>query len=82
MNVQIEVSPETAQLLAARAAERRLALDAYLHTLAAADATPAVNAQSELAEFDRDMDALAAGLPELPVLPPDFSRLDLYAEHD
>lgn len=82
MNVQIEVSPETAQLLAARAAERRLALDAYLQTLAAADAAPAIKAQTELAEFERDMDALAAGLLNLPVLPPNFSRADLYTEHD
>jgi len=33
-------------------------------------------------EFDRDMDELAAGLEELPILPEDFSRADIYVDHD
>jgi len=28
------------------------------------------------------LDALAAGLPELPPLPTDFSRTDIYGEHE
>ena len=32
-------------------------------------------------EFERLLDELAAG-PGLPQLPPDFSRADIYADHD
>ncbi len=47
--------------------------------LAAKDAaeTPALSHE----EFDRLLDELASG-PTLPILPPDFSRADLYADHD
>ena len=37
---------------------------------------------SSLEEFDHDMDELAAGLENLPILPQDFSRADIYADHD
>ena len=35
-----------------------------------------------LEEFDRDMDELADGLDDLPILPNDFSRNDIYSDHD
>jgi hypothetical protein len=35
-----------------------------------------------VAEFERWLDAMSAGLPELPPLPGDFSRADLYDDHD
>jgi len=37
---------------------------------------------SSLEEFDRDMDELTAGMEGLPVLPRDFSRADIYTDHD
>jgi len=33
-------------------------------------------------EVDRWLDELSAGLPDLPSLPRDFSRADLYDDHD
>ncbi len=35
-----------------------------------------------LEEFDRLLDELSEGLPPLPPLPADFSRADIYEDHD
>ena len=78
----IEVTEETAEMLRAKAAAHRLSLDAYLRTLVEKDVGPEPAPRPTLEEFDRDMDALAAGCEELPVLPRDFSRADIYADHD
>ena len=78
----IEVTRETAAMLRAKATAHRLSLDAYLRILVEKDVAPEPAPQPRLEEFDRDMDALAAGLEGLPVLPHDFSRADIYADHD
>jgi len=78
----IEVTRETATMLRAKATAHRLSLDAYLRILVEKDVIPEPAPQPLLEEFDRDMDALAAGLEGLPVLPRDFSRADIYADHD
>jgi hypothetical protein len=82
MMVQIEVSPETAQVLQSNALARNINLDDYLRTLAEADSLAMATPLPSLEEFDRDMDELAVGLEGLPVLPSDFSRADIYADHD
>jgi hypothetical protein len=33
-------------------------------------------------EFDALLDEITEGLPSLPPLPPDFSRADIYDDHD
>ena len=78
----IEVTKETVAMLRAKATAYRLSLDAYLRTLVEKDAGPEPAPQPQLEEFDRDMDELAARFEELPVLPRDFSRADIYADHD
>ena len=78
----IEVTKETAEMLRAKATAHRLSLDAYLRTLVEKDEGPEPAPQLSIEEFDRDMDALAAGCDGLPVLPRDFSRADIYADHD
>jgi len=78
----IEVTRETAAMLRAKATAHRLSLEAYLRILVEKDVAPEPAPQPRLEEFDRDMDALAAGLQGLPVLPRGFSRADIYADHD
>ncbi|MBI3949986.1 MAG: hypothetical protein HY314_05975 [Acidobacteria bacterium] len=83
--VTIEVGQETAEVLEtlkAKAAARGLSLDAYLRTLAERDVSLTQPPKPTLEEFDRDMDQLASGLDGLPILPRDFSRADMYADHD
>jgi hypothetical protein len=82
MTIHIEVAPDTAQMLQANAAARKISLDDYLRKLAKADSLTTSAPTITLEEFDRDMDELAAGLEGLPVLPQDFSRADIYADHD
>ena len=69
-------------MLRAKATAHCLSLDAYLRILLEKDVGPEPAPQPRLEEFDRDMDALAAGLEGLPVLPRDFSRADIYADND
>jgi len=78
----IEVPRETAVMLRAKATAHCLSLDAYLRILLEKDVGPDPAPQPRLEEFDRDMDALAAGFEGLPVLARDFSCADIYADHD
>ena len=82
MTIQLEVASDTAQLLQANAVARKISLEDYLRSLAETDSLISSPSNFSLEEFERDMDALADGLEGLPVLPDDFSRADIYADHD
>lgn len=82
MTVQLEVASDIARLLQANAVARKISLEEYLRTLAETDSLISSASNFSLEEFERDMDALADGLEDLPVLPDDFSRADIYADHD
>jgi len=45
-------------------------------------AKPDQTAEMPLDEFDRWLDELSAGTERLPSLPTDFSRADIYQDHD
>ncbi len=81
-HTSIEIDTSTAAALTARAEARGMTLDAYLRTLV--DAGPAMPSNGALspAEFERGLDDLLAGMPDLPVLPASFSRAEIYGEHD
>lgn len=78
----IEVTKDVVELLSAGAAARHLSLNDYLRTLVEEDPIVASLSSTTLDEFDRDMDALSDGLEHLPILPRDFSRADIYNDHD
>jgi len=78
----IEVSPEIAETLKAKAMARQLPIDNYLRTLLENDMTNGSPLQSSLEEFEHNLDELAKGTEHLPILPSDFSRADIYADHD
>lgn len=82
MTIQIEVTSGTAQILRANAAALKISLDDYLRRLAETDSLATLASAPLLEEFDQDMDELAAGLEGLPILPQDFSRADIYSDHD
>jgi hypothetical protein len=82
--MQIEMETKIVEVLAklrAQAAARRMPLDAYLEQFVEPD-EPGLNGNFSLEEFDRVLDELAAGPPSGPSLPTDFSRADIYAEHN
>jgi hypothetical protein len=77
-----EVEPETAELLATQAQAQGLSVDAYLKLLLGMPEQK--NALAELSdeEFDALMEEFASGTEDLPPLPTDFSRQDMYFDHD
>ena len=86
MTVTLTLLPEVAQLLQAKAIRNGKTLESYLAELAEQDAQSscqvmAMPTEISLEEFDRLLDDLSDG-PPLPHLPDDFSRADIYADHD
>jgi hypothetical protein len=73
-----DISKETAEAPAAQAKARGLSVDDYLKKLlgVAQPGSPV----STVEEFETDMNALAE--KNLPPLPENFSREDIYFEHD
>lgn len=74
-----EISEETAETLLAQAKARGLSVDDYLKSLLGVIEQGSA-AQSTFEEFEADMKAMAEKNPA--PLPPDFSREDIYFDHD
>ncbi len=74
-----EISEETAEALLAQAKARGLSVDDYLKSLLGVAGQRSVT-QPTVEEFEADMKALAE--KNLPPLPPDFLREDIYFDHD
>jgi uncharacterized protein (DUF1778 family) len=83
--VTLRLNPETERKLREVAAHLGQTLEAYLEQLAeqSAGIGPAPLPTQELTdeEFERLLDQLSEG-PMLPHLPADFSRSDIYSDHD
>jgi hypothetical protein len=76
MNPLLEdVTAETAEMLHAHAKAQGLSVDAYLRVLLGLE-----NGQNALAEMSQE--EFAKGTEHVPPLPPDFSRDDIYSDHD
>jgi hypothetical protein len=76
-----EVKPETAEILATQAKALGISVDELINRMLARLAEP----QSEelsLSEVDRILDELAEGGENLSPLPSNFSREDIYFDHD
>jgi len=85
MTVTLNLSAETQRKLDEHAARAGRTLEAYLEELVERDTQIAHGGaadQLSLDEFDQRLDDLSEGLPPLSSLPADWSRTDLYAEHD
>jgi hypothetical protein len=88
MKLSLDLVPETERRLRERATERGQSLEGFIEqlieraTLDTSTPTPAELTPLSLEEFDRLLDEVSEGLPPLPPLPDDFSRADIYADHD
>ena len=76
---KIEVSAETAQLIRKQAEKLGVSVDEYLRALAESTATRTQAEPSE-AEVEEILNELAGMGKDLPPLPQDFSREDIYSE--
>jgi hypothetical protein len=89
MTLTLNLAPEIERRLRERAAESGQPLEGYVQQLIEREAgdsgtltPPREQAPLTLEEFDRLLDEVSEGLPPLPPLPADFSRADIYADHD
>jgi hypothetical protein len=83
MTLSIDIPAELEQRLKDEASRRGIEPAEYARLLLQ-DHLPRTGAVADSpADFDRALDEFFAANPEkLPPLPPDFSRADIYAEHD
>ena len=83
MAIQVNLGQETERVLQEKAARTGITLEAYLELIAEREACSdeAGQASTEVNDFERNLDELSEGLPSLPTLPADFSRVDIYSEH-
>jgi hypothetical protein len=83
-SVALHLEPNAEKRLRENATRAGQTLEAYLEDLVSRDAS-GINgaASSHLSDdqFEQLLDELAAG-PTMPHLPEDFSRADIYADHD
>ena len=80
MTIQIELDEKTAQRFQMAAEQRGLTVEAYLRRLAEMVA-PGNGEPLTNEEFERLLDEVSEGL-NLQPLPADFSRADIYLDHD
>ena len=81
----IEVDPKSAALierLRKEAAARQMTLDTYLQTLVEPEPVAEPASSSDPAELDRLIDEFSEPIPGARPLPADFSRADIYSDHD
>jgi hypothetical protein len=77
-----QLKPDTIDKLAEKAQAAGLSLDGYLNTLLGLlnDGTALSDLSDE--EFEAVLEEFSRGSEHLPPLPPDFSRDDIYSDHD
>jgi hypothetical protein len=83
MTVTLKLSPQAESRIRELAARAGKSVEGYLEELVESTAV-GTTGTPPLApgEFRRKLLELSEGLPPLPTLPADFSRADIYADHD
>jgi hypothetical protein len=77
-----QLTPETIDRLAKKAQAEGLSLDAYLNVLLGLLNEGTALAEISEAEFEAFIEDSSKGSEHFPPLPPDFCRVDIYADHD
>jgi hypothetical protein len=77
-----QLKPETIDRLVKKARAEGLSLDAYINVLLGLlNAGTALAEMSEV-EFEAFIEDFSKASEHFPLLPPDFSRADIYSDHD
>ncbi|MEW6126784.1 MAG: ribbon-helix-helix protein, CopG family [Acidobacteriota bacterium] len=83
MGASIEIEPELIEKLSEKAKAHGQTVNELLRELLdAVEPLPTPAGFSSLEELEADLDALAEGTEHLPPLPENFSREDIYFDHD
>ncbi len=75
------ITPETAEKLLAESKAQGLSVDDYLKSILPKNGDEGHSKQISMAEIDSILDELSKGT-DAPALPEDFSRADIYSDHD
>lgn len=83
MSATIELEPELIERLTEKAKEQGQSVNDLLRKMIdESEALPSQADEYSMEEFEADLNALADGTEHLPTLPEDFSREDIYCDHD
>ena len=82
MTLTLHLSPELEQRLQQEAKHQGLSLDAYLNVLLGLLNEGTALVEMSEAEFEAFIEDFSKGSEHFPPLPPDFSRVDVYTDHD
>jgi hypothetical protein len=83
MAVVLELKPDVERRVTEQAVSRGVSVESFLTSLIEQAVLLSGPPDATLEEFEADMDSLAEGSDDLPVLPPGaFSRESIYGDHD
>ena len=77
-----QLTPETVDRFVQKAQAAGLSLDAYLNALLGLLNDGTALAEMSEAAFGAFIENFSKGSEHFPPLPPDFSRIDIYTDHD
>jgi hypothetical protein len=82
MTITVELKPDVEERVLALAKAQGIPLETYLAAVIEAQVLPARRRRPTLEEFEADLEAMAEGTDEIPVLPPEaLTREAIYGDH-
>ena len=83
MTITIQLKPEVEERLLAHAQTQGVSLQTYLTDVIEAQVLPGPKHRPTLEEFKADLEAIAEGTDDIPVLPPEaLTREAIYGDHN
>ena len=83
MTITLQLKPEIEQRMLEQAQAQGVSLEAYVASVIEAQALPSPKRRPTLEEFEADLEAIAEGADDLPILPPEaLTREAIYGDHN
>lgn len=83
MTITLQLKPEVEERLLAYARAQGVSLETYLSGVIEAQVLPGPMRRPTLEEFEADLEAIAEGTDDIPVLPPEaLTREAIYGDHN
>ncbi len=76
MTITLQLKPEVEERLLAQAQAQGVSLESYVAGVIEAQVLPGPKRRPTLAEFEADLEAIAEGTDDIPVLPPEALTLE------
>jgi hypothetical protein len=83
MTIVLDLKPEVEERVVAQAQAQGVPLETYLASLIEAQVTPLEPPRPSLEQFLAELEAIAEGTDDIPVLPPEaLTREAIYGDHN